>query len=336
MRILIEGIGGVGGVLAARIIAAGHRPLLITGNPAVTEAINTEGIRALIPEGNIQVPARAFTSLDDVDRENGFDVALLVMKAGQVIQAAKKTLPFLAPEGYVVTLQNGIVEDAVAAVVGAGRIVSGIVGFGGTFIQPGAYEKTGPGNTYVGEVDGPVTERIRRLAAVLEAASPVITTDNMRGALWSKLAINSTITPLGALTGKTLGAMLKRRRPREVFLRLYQEVVDTSRALGVRLERIAANPGLLYLPQNAGAVRRFTKDALVRVVGYKYRKLKSSSLQSLERGRKTEIDYLNGYVVAKAREAGVDVPVNEALVRLIKEIEAGKRKIDTKNLDDLL
>ena len=68
-------------------------------------------------------------------------------------------------------------------------LVSGIVGFGGTFLKPGVYEKTGPGNTYLGEVDGPVTERVRRLASLLEAASPVITTDNMRGVLWSKLAL---------------------------------------------------------------------------------------------------------------------------------------------------
>jgi 2-dehydropantoate 2-reductase len=336
MRIIIEGIGGVGGVLAARIIASGHRPLLITGNPAITDAMNTHGIRAITPEGELMVPAAALTSLKEVKTPDGFDVALLVMKAGQVTEAAEKTLPLLAPEGYVVTLQNGIVEDRVAEIVGKRRIVSGIVGFGGTFVEPGVVEKTGPGKIHIGELDNPVTDRVRRLAALLEAVSPVVMTDNMRGALWSKLAINSTITTLGALTGDTLGVMLKTKPAREAFLRVYREVVDTSRALGVRLERIATDPGLLYLSQNGGGLQRFYKDALVRIVGRKYRKLRSSSLQSLERGRKTEIDYLNGYVVKKAREVGVDVPLNDVLVRMIKEIEAGRRTIEGKNMVELL
>ena len=336
MRIIIEGIGGVGGVLAARIIASGHRPLLITGNPAITDAMNAHGIRAITPEGELVVPAAALTSLEEVKTSDRFDVALLVMKAGQVTEAAEKTLPLLAPEGYVVTLQNGIVEDRVAEIVGKRRIVSGIVGFGGTFVKPGVVEKTGPGKIHVGELDSPVTDRVRRLAVLLEAVSPVVATDNMRGALWSKLAINSTITTLGALTGDTLGVMLKTKPAREAFLRVYREVVDTSRALGVRLERIATDPGLLYLPQNAGGLQRFYKDALVRIVGRKYRKLKSSSLQSLERGRKTEIDYLNGYVVKKAREMGVAVPLNEALVRMLKEIETGCRGIAGKNMVELL
>ena len=119
-------------------------------------------------------------------------------------------------------------------------------------------------------------------------------------------------------------------------MRIYQEVTDTASGLGIRLERIAVNPRLLYLPTRAGGLRRFYKDMLVRLVGRKYRDLRSSSLQSLERGRKTEIDYLNGYVVNKAREVGVEVPLNQRLVRFIKQIENGERTIAERNIADLL
>ncbi len=335
-NILIEGIGGIGGVVAARIIQAGGTPTLVTGNAAITQAINSNGIRAITPQGDFTVPATARTSLDDLDATTPFDAALLLMKAGQVIDAAQKTLPLLGPNGYVVTLQNGIVEDAVAGIVGEARIVSGIVGWGGTFVSPGVYEKTGPGAIHIGELSGEITDRIRSLEGLLRAACPVVVSDNILGALWAKLGINCTITTMGALTGETLGAMLKDCRVRDAFLDIYREVVDTAEALGVELEPIVANPKLLYLRKDAGLFTRFIKDTLTRIVGRKYGKLKSSSLQSLERGRKTEIDYLNGYVVKKAREAGVDAPLNTAVVRIIKEIEDGSRTFSPQNMNDLL
>ena len=103
----------------------------------------------------------------------------------------------------------------------------------------------------------------------------------------------------------------------------------------VRLEPIAADPRLLYLPAGAGPVTRFAKDLVARYVGRKYRGLRSSMLQSLERGRPCEVDYLNGHVVKKAHERGIRVPVNERIVELVHEIEAGTRRIRPDNLDDL-
>lgn len=335
-RLLIEGVGGIGGVMAGRLIAAGYRPALVTSNNAITDAVNRDGLRLIEKKETRRVEAVAHTRLDDLPADARFDVALLVMKANPVVEVARATVGHLAEDGYLVTCQNGIVEDAVAGAVGAGRVVSAIVGWGGTMHAPGVAEKTGPGAIHLGELDGRITDRVRGLAAVLEAVTPVVVTANIRGALWSKLAINCTITTLGALTGETLGVMLRDRRVRTAFLGLYREVIDTAGALGVRLERIAANPRLLYLPKRAGLMRRYLKDKLVQVIGRKYGRLKSSSLQSLERGRPTEIDFLNGYVVEQARQAGIEVPLNTTLVRLIKEIEAGTRPIQNANMDELL
>jgi 2-dehydropantoate 2-reductase len=96
------------------------------------------------------------------------------------------------------------------------------------------------------------------------------------------------------------------------------------------------DPMMLYLPSDAGSLTLFLKDLLVRIAGRKHGKLKSSSLQSLERGRKTEIDFLNGYVVEQARKVGVPAPLNEAITRMIKEIEQGKRKLSPTNMEELL
>jgi 2-dehydropantoate 2-reductase len=113
-------------------------------------------------------------------------------------------------------------------------------------------------------------------------------------------------------------------------------VIETALALGVRLERIAVDPMLLYVPLDERFLTRFYKDLLVRIVGRKYGKLKSSSLQSLERGRRTEIDFLNGYVVEQARRAGVHARLNESLTRMIREIEQGQRRLSPANMEELL
>lgn len=334
--ILIEGIGGIGGVLAARLTQAGHNPTLVTANPQITEAINQNGLRLMTAQGTESIPATAYTALTDFPAEQRFDAAYLLMKANGVIEAARQTLPRLTRDGYMVTFQNGIVEDAAAAAVGAQRIISGIIGWGGTMHSPGVYEKTTPGETHLGELNGELSYRLGDLAKTLETASPVVVTRNIRGALWSKLAINCTVTTLGALTGDTLGVMLRDKRVRQLFARTYSEVIMTADALGIKLERIAANPRLLYVPPDANSINRFFKDMLVQFVGRRYGSMKSSMLQSLERGRKTEIDFLNGYVVEQAKRVNVPTPVNAALVTLIREIEAGTRPIDRNNLNDLL
>ena len=336
-NILIQGVGGIGGVMAATIIASGMNPVLITGNPEITAAIAGRGINTTMPGKRkpIVVPARVYTAIEELTQDMKFDAAYLIMKATSVVEAAQKTIPHLEGDGYVVTFQNGIVEDAVAAAVGADRVVSGIIGWGGTMHAPGVYEKTSPGETHIGELDGEMTARLRDLADDIASSAPVVISGNIRGALWSKLAINCTITTLGAITGETLGQMLADRQTRLVLMRIYTEVIDTAEANGIKLERITADPRLLYLPKRAGFITRWKKDFIARMVGRKFAKVKSSMLQGLERGRKTEIDFLNGYVVEYAKKAGVPVPMNECLVGQIKEIETGARGMSPLNLRDL-
>jgi 2-dehydropantoate 2-reductase len=335
--ILVEGTGGIGGVVAGKLIQAGYEPTLVTGNREISEAINQQGLTVIEPGTKSTVPARAFSSLAELPPEARFDIALLAMKAHSVVQAATDTARFLKPQGgFVVTCQNGIVQDVVAEAIGRERVVAGIIGWGGTMHRPGVVERTGPGAIHLGELDGSTTERLESLGRILGVITPVVTTDNIKGGQWSKLAINCTITTIGALTGESLGQLLKDAGARRAFLAIYREVIDTARALGVQLERIAVDPMLLYVPSGSGFAIRFFKDLLVRIVGRKYGRLKSSSLQSIERGRKTEIDFLNGYVVEQALKAGVNAHLNKSITRMIKEIEQGQRRLSPANMEELL
>ncbi len=336
-RIIIEGVGGIGGVVAAKLIQAGYAPALVTNNPSITEAIMAHGLQIREPEDEFTTSAQAYTLIEEVPRDEPFDAAYLIMKADAVVDSATRTVPLLTPEGYVVTFQNGIVEDAVAEAIGTRQVLSGIIGWGGTMHAPGVYERTNADpTTHVGELDGRMSHRVKALADDLGHVTPVVLTDNIRGALWSKLAINCVITTIGALTGQTLGEMTQVRAIRKVFLQTYTEVIDTAEAHGITLERISADPKFLYLPSDAGWFTRTKKDIFVRITGRKYHSVKSSMLQSLERGRKAEIEYLNGYVVQQAKGVGVATPVNSALVEMVREIESGERVIERSNIDELL
>jgi 2-dehydropantoate 2-reductase len=339
-RLLLMGCGAVGGVVAGGLLRAGQDLTLVTHNDEIAAAINRDGLRVTTPEGQWTVPATAHARLEEAS--GPFDAVYLAMKATGVEQAARDAASHLAPEGYAVTLQNGVVEEHVGAVLGRERVVGALVGWGATMHAPGVYEMTSRGELIVGELDGEVTARVERLMATLDAAAPTRVSANIYGELWSKLAVNCVITSLGAVTGQLLGEMLRRAAIRRLGLSLISEVVDVAEAHGIELERAAGTLDLyrLYLPptRRAGGLSPdvLTRQAIMLVVGFRFRKLKSSMLQSLERGRRSEIDFMNGYVVDKGREKGVPTPVNASLAATVRDIEAGVRPIRSDNLEALL
>jgi 2-dehydropantoate 2-reductase len=347
-RILLMGCGAVGGVLAGGLLHAGHNVEIVTHNPAISKAIAEEGLRLTTPAGLRMLPAAVCAdACPDLDAVSGpFDLILLAMKATEVEDAAKELGPQLGPEAVVVTLQNGIVEDRVRAILddGADRtpVIGALVGWGATMHAPGIYEMTSAGKTTIGELDGALTERLQQVRAVLDSAVPTVMTDNIYGALWSKLAINVVVTTLGAVTGEVLGQMMRRVSVRRLALAIISEVLDVAAAKGIELQPVAETLDLhrLYQPLRL-RMRRWRPGALPKhlimaAVGLKYRRLKSSMLQSLERGREPEIAFMNGYVVERAREVGVPVPINAALTEMVWEIAAGERESEPGNLSALL
>jgi len=343
-RILLMGCGAVGGVIAAGLLESGYDVTLVTHNTSISGVIVTHGLRAVTPDGTHTLSPEMCADLTHTDLTGvtgSFDIVLLAMKATGVEAAARRVLPMLAPTGIVVTLQNGIVEDRVASVIGRKRVIGALVGWGATMHSPGIYERTSRGEMIIGELNGSTTERIQRLKTVLDAAAPTAVSTNIYGALWSKLAINCVVTTLGATTGQLLGQMLRQARIRRLALSIISEVMDVATALGVALEPVGGTLDLqrLYLPSS----RRgggFTpsavpKHAIIGLVGLRFRKLKSSMLQSLERGREPEIAYLNGYVVERGREKGVSTPVNTALTTMVQQIARGERQIRPRNLAEL-
>ena len=335
-RLLIEGIGGIGGLVAYELLKAGYSADLITNNSNITNSINNQGLRVKTKKRIETVPTHAYTHLGDLPSEYQYSMIFLIMKADGVNEAAKQSLPKLTPDGFLCTFQNGVVEDSLVKIVPSEKIVPVTVGFASTMIEPGLYERTTPGKFHIGELNGKQTARIEELSKVLLHVEQVIMTENILGVKWSKLAINCIINTFGAITGQTLGQLLKNKKTRTLFLAVYREIVEVADAKDITLEPIAANPYLLYLPANSGTFKRFTKDLIIRFVGRKYGNQKSSSLQSIQRGRKSEVDYLNGYVVSQATDLGMDVPVNKALTELLHRIDNGEINYAPNNLQPII
>lgn len=339
-RLLLMGCGSVGGVIAGGLLRSDQHLSIVTNNDEITEAINSDGIRVCTPKDEWTVPAQAHTRLQDL--QGTFDTVLLAMKATDVEQAVEDLGTTLSPSGTVVTLQNGIVEDRIGEMLGRDRVIGGLVGWGATMQEPGVYEMTSEGEVTIGELDGQITSRVQELQSTLEKAIPTALSDNIYGVLWSKLTINCIITTLGAVTGQLLGEMLNRGSVRRLALLIASEVIDVANSQGISMEPVGGTLEMkrLYLPTDRRRVG-FGWDILLRhiimlVVGLKFRRLKSSMLQSLERGRPAEIEFMNGYVLQKGEQSGVPTPINAALTSMVREIDRGQRQIDPRNLDALI
>jgi 2-dehydropantoate 2-reductase len=339
MRIVVVGCGGIGGVIAAKLTRAGHEVTPVTGNRAIAEAIGSRGYEVKEFDGEAWQVRASGPAL--VEAGGGpYDLCIAATKSTTLRQALSDVLPHLAPGAPVVTCQNGLPERLAAEVVGPGRVLGCIVVWGASMDAPGRYVRTSKGRfklaraTAASPDPAPVAKLLEAVAPVDILADPAA----LDAARWSKLAINCATSTIGAIGGDRLGALLRRRFIRRVVLELWTEVAAVARAAGVRpapvagvdLTKMALTPA--ERATNLGSPMLAGKHAVLMAVGMKYRRLRSSMLIALERGRTPEIDFLNGEIVRRGAELGVPTPVNARLVRAVQEIAAGIETSSTAHL----
>jgi 2-dehydropantoate 2-reductase len=331
-RIAVIGAGAIGGVTASFVSMAGWDLELVCKHQEVVDRARSQGLHISGVRGDHHVRLNGVKDVGDLSGPK--DVVFLATKATDCTEVAERLLPFLTPNSAVVSLQNGICEDALAAVVGRERVIGCVVGWGATMIGPGLLEVTSDGEFVIGNIDGQADDRLPLIKQMLDAVVPTRISKNIMGELYSKLVVNSCINSLGVITGLELGKLLALRKVRNIFIGIMEEAISVAGAMGLHVEPGGGGKLDYYrFLGRRGWWADFVRHGTIRLIGFKYRRIKSSSLQSLERGRKTEIDYLNGYVVAHGRELQVPTPLNEAVVDVIEEIEAGARKIGIANLD---
>lgn len=328
-RFLVVGCGGIGGTVAASLLHQGLDVTLLTRNVAIRDAINTHGLRT---QGELSlgtVQGRAVNRLAEDD--DPYDYVLLCTQPPQVEDAAQSVVDHLARDGAMVVFQNGLIEPRIAKIAGEERVIGGVIAWGASMVEPGIYDRTSAGGFTLGGMNGRVGAKLETLSRVLEAVGPVQLTDNLMGARWSKLAINCAISSMGTIGGDRLGPLLRKRFVRRLALEIMTETVAVATREGVRLKKVAGTLDLDWIAltdkerrATLGSAGLVAKHTLLLAVGTRYRRLRSSMLNAIERGRPPAIDFLNGEVTSRGREHGIPTPINATIQEQVWKIARGQ------------
>lgn len=323
-RVLIVGCGGIGGVLAARLHLAGVDVSIATPNDAVKQVWRKTGPRldrryvgGALPTGKI------FSSASE--SKTVFDVVFVAVQPPQIEKVAESLCDSLSDESRVVCLSNGLCESRLAGLLGARRIIGAVVAWGARMPEPGHYLRTSSGGFSVGPFEGETDAAFENVCALLEYVGPVERTENLLGARFSKLSINCAVTALGTIGGQRLGPLLRHAPARRLGIALIREAVDVAHADGIELEPVihVDIAKLVSRGQNR-LLGRAAQHTLLMAVGARYRRLRSSMLAAIERGREPAVDYINGEVSLRGKRLGVPTPFNDAARDVIWAISRGE------------
>jgi 2-dehydropantoate 2-reductase len=298
-KIAVVGAGAVGGYFGGLLARAGA-PVVMVGRPAFVEAVKKNGLFLDTLQFQESVRVEASTELGAA---HGAEIVLFCVKTTDNAATARALAPLLAPGALVLSMQNGV--DNVEQIRAAAEIdaLPSVVYVGASVPQPGRVKHVGRGDLVV----GPESEKTRRIAALFSRANvPCPISENIDGELWTKLIWNCALNAVSALGRAKYGQIAASADARKVVETTVYEVLAVAKAAGVRL------PGLED-PQAAlaGALKIATQMA----------EALSSTAQDMNRGKRTEIDSLNGYISRRGAELGVPTPVNHALYALVKLAE---------------
>jgi 2-dehydropantoate 2-reductase len=324
-RVLIVGAGAIGGTLGALLARAGLDVVFLVKRAETAAKINADGLTMRGVQGTFTVRPRAAASPNGLG--GPFRAVMVAVKAYDLSPALRPLLSRIADDCPVLSLQNGICLEELEGLVGRERAVGCVVGWGATLRGTNEVELTSEAEMVIGCRSTGGRERLEAVRRMLSEALEVTISDDILADLYSKLIVNSCITTLGALSGRTLGWMLGRRLYRSTFIGIMREAMAAADAARIRVPPYGGRLDYYSFLEGDGPLHSLRRHLILRLMGVKYRRLKSSSLQSLERGRPTEVDYFNGYIARTAREHGTAAPLNERLTRMVHEVEARTRTI---------
>jgi 2-dehydropantoate 2-reductase len=307
---------------------AGESVLFVDRDPEHVRAMQQRGltIRGFAETFTIKVDATTPDALPD-----RLETVLLACKAPATEDAVRSFMDRLAPDGCVVSLQNGLNELQIARLVGQERTIGAFVNFSADYLEPGLIHFGGRGAFYIGELDGAITPRIQQLRDGLGHWGNVQVTDNIWGYLWGKQAYGAMLFAT-ALTNDSMGDAIDQHR--DVAVELAREVLRVANALG------RAPLGFDgFEPEAIGSADQARVDAsLGRLIAVRRTDEKTHSgvwRDMAVRKRRTEVDAHFGPIVVDARRLGLEVPLLERMIAMIHEVEDGSRPFAGANLDEL-
>ena len=347
-RIAIAGTGALGGYIGGNLAHHGYDVTFIDMWPENLAAISTRGLEldGVTAEEKFTVKSAKTLHLDNI-RELGngkpVDIAFIAVKSYDTERVTKAVKPCLAADGYAVSLQNCINEDTIAAIVGADRTLGVIA----SIISVELYEagrirrmaaKGGDKHTVfrIGEVSGKLSDRVAELVSMFALIDSTKATTNLEGERWSKLIQNSMRNGIAAATGLTSGDCDRNDVTRRLAIKIGGEGVRVAQALGIKLVGLGGMaPERLALASegDAAALAEVEEIMVSRTASNPRAGIQRPSMaQDMKKGRRTEIEFMNGYIAAKGRQAGIATPSNLKLVDIVLRVERGELKQSPANL----
>lgn len=348
-KIAIMGTGAVGGYAGAHMAQAGEDVTFIDPWPEHVEAMRSKGLKIShikdVPEFTTPVRAVHLTEVQGFSKEAPFDIAFVCMKSYDTAWATAMIKQYLAPGGYIVSLQNCINEETIASIAGWGRTLGSIASsITVDLCEPGhvrrASGKGGKAHTVfrVGEVHGRITDRAQEVCRLVSYADSAKVTNNLWGERWSKLVTNAMANGMSACTGLISKEILLDDTLRRFGARLGSEAIRVGQSLGYQLEEIHHIDPEVIAKAGEGdekAGKEYDEHRLAETKKPGGGAHRPSMGQDMVKGRRTEIEYLNGFIVGKAKEIGIATPANEALTDIVKRVEKGEMAPDPKHIKDL-
>ncbi len=348
-RIAVMGTGAVGGYAGAHMAQAGEDITFIDAWPENVETMRAKGLRIShirdVPEFTVPVRALHLTDVQHFAKEKPIDIAFVCMKSYDTRWATAMISQYLAPQGFIVSLQNCMNEETIADVVGWGRVVGCIASsITVDLCEPGhvrrAAGKSGDKHTVfrTGEVHGRITDRVQEIRRLVSLSDSALVTTNLWGERWSKLVTNAMANGMSASTGLISKDILRNDALRRFGARLGSEAIRVGQALGYELEEIHhIDPEIIARAGegDAAATHDYDEHRLAEVNKAGGGEHRPSMGQDMVKGRRTEIEFLNGLIVRKGEEVGIATPANAALTDIVKRVERGELQPDPKHLIDL-
>src|ERR1700710_1742661 len=347
-KIAIVGAGAVGGYAGAHMVQAGEDVTFIDPWPEHVEHMRKHGLRVThamdVAEFSVPVRALHVTEAQQLSKEKPIDIAFVCMKSYDTAWATMMIQQYLAPNGYVVSLQNCMNEEAIAGVVGWGKTL-GCVASSITvnLPEPGHIHrgagKHGAAHTVfrAGEVHGRVTQRAEELCRLVGYADSAKVTANLWGERWSKLVANVIGNGLSAAPGRPGEKRLKGEPIRRFSTRLGSEAIRVGQAHGYQLEEILhLDPETIALAgEGDQAAMRACDEQRFQDGKRTSSEQRPSMGQDMQKGRRTEIEFLNGFVVREGEKVGLACSANAVLTDLVKRVERDELKPDPRLITQL-
>ena len=299
MKVCVLGAGSLGSTIGGALALDGHEVHLVA-RAAHVNAMNEKGLTIVTPTGEEVAQVVGHETPDGI---GVCDLIIVLCKAFDTEKTMKDAIGLVGPDTVVMSLQNGLgAEDVLSEIVGAEHVIGGKTYIGGMLLEPGRVKGTIPGKeTLIGELDGAITPRVQAIGDAFNPAGMMTTvSDNIMGVIWDKLLINVSTGAVCAITGLPYGWVYQIPEIKEVALAAVREGMAIAGAAGVPLR--------FDTPEQSWELAR-------EGLGFDF---KPSLQQSLESGRRTEIDFIAGAVVREGKKYGIPTPVNSTLVAMVK------------------